>query len=47
MKTAAEVLVKLVYSTIVKENKNFAYMYLVKETVPLYCSEVSLNNIYC
>ena len=22
-------------------------MYLVKETVPLYCSEGNLNNIYC
>jgi hypothetical protein len=47
MKTAVEVLVKQVYSNIVKENKNSAYIYLVKETVPLYCSEGSLNNIYC
>jgi hypothetical protein len=31
----------------VKENKNYAYIYLVKETVPLYCSEGSLANIYC
>ena len=36
-----------VYDSIVLENKNYAYLYLVKETNPLYCSEGSLQNFYC
>jgi hypothetical protein len=39
MKLAIQMMVGKVYDSIIIENKNYAYLYLVKETKPIYCSE--------
>ena len=39
MKLAIQLMVGKVYDSIIIENKNYAYLYLVKETKPIYCSE--------
>lgn len=47
MKTGLEYVTKAIYKSIVKPNKDMAFMITCRETVPLYCSEGEMTDPAC
>jgi hypothetical protein len=47
MKKGLEYVTKAIYKSIVKPNKDMAFMITCRETVPLYCSEGEMTDPAC
>jgi len=47
MKQAMQSMANAVYNNIVKREKDEAYLFLVRQTQPFYCSEGDLDKSLC